>query len=592
MSGRIPQGFIDELMSRVDIVDLIDSYVSLRKAGRDYTARCPFHDEKTPSFTVSPEKQFYHCFGCGAHGTAIGFLMEYSHLDFVEAVHELAHRIGLEVPRVAGDTGHKSGGLQLYDALKDAAAYFRQQLREHPKAKVAIEYLKERGVSGEIAAEFGFGFAPPGWDHLAAALGSRCGLERLAQAGLLIQKDAGGYYDRFRDRVMFPIRDVRGRVIGFGGRVLGDDTPKYLNSPETEIFHKGRELYGLYEARKAQRQLDRLLVVEGYMDVVMLAQHGIRYAVATLGTATTPHHLERMFRLVPEVVFCFDGDRAGRQAAWRALENTLPVLKDGWQARFMFLPEGEDPDSLVRKEQRDAFECRVETAITLSAYFFESLGAEADTQTIDGRARLVELARPYLSKIAPGVFRQLMIERLCEIARVKSDVIAGSVRDSGGRRAAPRSERPVSTQERTAGSLVRKAIALLLSKPALAARAQDYRRWQGMDTPGVGLLVEMLDLLQENPHFTTGSLLEHWRSHEYAPALAKLARRESLIPAEVLDQEFEDALRRLQARFLEHRIAMLSAPGAGSAEEKAELKRLLQEKNELKQPVRERPVMM
>jgi DNA primase len=495
----------------------------------------------------------------------------------------------MEVPRVAGEGAHKAGIPQLYDVLKESAAYYRQQLREHPKAKLAIDYLKERGVAGETAAEFGFGYAPPGWDNASTALGARCGLERLTQAGLLIKKDQGGHYDRFRDRIMFPIRDVRGRVIGFGGRVLGDDTPKYLNSPETEVFHKGRELYGLYEARGAQRQLDRLLVVEGYMDVVMLAQHGIRYAVATLGTATTPHHLERMFRLVPEVVFCFDGDRAGRQAAWRALENTLPALKDGWQARFMFLPEGEDPDSLVRKIQREAFEKRVATAVTLSAYFFESLQEDADTETIDGRARLVELARPYLSKIAPGVFRQLMVDRLCELARIKPEIVADLQTGKTGRQTGKAASRAVPS-ERT-GSLVRKAISLLLRKPAMAGRAQDYACWRSMQMPGIEFLVDMLDLLRDNPHFTTGILLEHWRSHEYAPSLARLARQEELIPFEELDREFTDALNRLRLRFIEHQIAALSGPGHKELREKLELKRLLEEKKLLKQSVNEKTVI-
>lgn len=589
MAGRIPQEFIDGLTARVDIVEVIDSYVALRKAGRDYVARCPFHEEKTPSFTVSPEKQFYHCFGCGAHGTVIGFVMEYSHLDFVEAVHELAHRVGLEVPHAASGPEQNQQGPKLFEILKEAASYFRRQLREHPRGNLAIEYLKGRGVNGETAAEFGIGYAPPGWDNVAGSLGRKFGAEHLVAAGLLIKRDEGGCYDRFRDRVMFPIRDARGRVIGFGGRVIGDDSPKYLNSPETSLFHKGRELYGLYEARSSVKQLDRLLVVEGYMDVVMLAQHGVRYAVATLGTATTPQHLERMFRVVPEVVFCFDGDRAGREAAWRALEQTLPALRDGWQARFMFLPEGDDPDSLVQKEQREAFEKRVENAVTLSTFFYDTLVGRADISNIDGRARLVELARPYLAKLAPGVFRQLMIDRLAELSRMKSDGLIGIL---SGNKA---SSRPVARargaqSERTVVPLVRKAISLLLRKPAMAQQAVDYKRLKDMETPGIGLLVEMLDLLRDNPHFSTATVLEHWRDHEHARALARLARDETLVPYEELDREFVDALRRLLLRYVEQQIASLNSRPreVWSQQEKEELTQLLQEKKELKQFVTEK----
>ncbi|NIP82922.1 MAG: DNA primase, partial [Gemmatimonadetes bacterium] len=350
MAGRIPRQFIDDLLSRVDIVDVVDEYVPLKKGGKDHKACCPFHNEKTPSFTVSADKQFYHCFGCGAHGTAIGFLMEYAHMDFVEAVEDLAARAGLEVPREAG-SGQREESLQpIYDILARASAWYQKQLRQHPEAGSAKDYLKGRGLSGEIAAQFQLGFAPTGWDNLLGAIGATDAERALmARAGLLVDKGGGGFYDRFRGRVIFPILDRRGRTIGFGGRVLGDDTPKYLNSPESAIFHKGRELYGLYQARKAAGKPERLIVVEGYMDVVALAQHGIRNAVATLGTAATEAHLEQLFRVSQDVVFCFDGDEAGRRAAWRALETALPAMHDGRQAFFMFLPEGQDPDSLVRE---------------------------------------------------------------------------------------------------------------------------------------------------------------------------------------------------------------------------------------------------
>ena len=366
MAGRIPQHFIDELLNRVDIVDVIDSRVPLRKAGRDFQARCPFHEEKNPSFTVSQNKQFYHCFGCGAHGSAISFLMEYEHLDFIEAIKELAHKAGIALPAIEEDPAHKAIDKDLYGVMEEAASFYRQQLRNHADSPKAVEYLKGRGLTGQIASEFGIGYAPPGWDNLLKAIGGSAQRQtQLATTGMAIEKEPGRYYDRFRNRIMFPIRDRRGRIIAFGGRVIdSNDTPKYLNSPESPLFHKGKELYGLYEARQALRQIDRLLVVEGYMDVVALAQHGIRYAVATLGTALTPDHIAPLFRTTQEVVFCFDGDRAGRDAAWKALDIMLPELKEGRTARFMFLPDGEDPDTLVRKIGQTAFEELVKNAVS------------------------------------------------------------------------------------------------------------------------------------------------------------------------------------------------------------------------------------
>lgn len=429
MAGLIPQSFIDDLLTRADIVDVIDSRVQLKKAGKEFTACCPFHNEKTPSFTVSQAKQFYHCFGCGAHGSAIGFLMEYEHLNFPEAVEELARASGLEVPRETGpapDPKIKQRQTSLFDLVAKCDSYYRQQLRQHQQAKRAVDYLKQRGLSGEIAATFGIGFAPPGKENLLKALGIGTDKEKeqqLIDSGMLIQKDEGGTYDRFRDRIMFPIRDQRGRTIGFGGRILGDGKPKYLNSPETPLFHKGRELYGLFEMRQALRKIPRVLVVEGYMDVVALAQFNIRYAVATLGTATTPDHLSKLFRTCPEVVFCFDGDRAGRDAAWRALDNALSTLKEGHELRFLFLPDGEDPDTLVRKEGKEGFEARLDNATPLSKYFFDQLGKDLDISSIDGRARLVKLAQPYLARLPDGLFRHMMIEQLAKLAQIQTEKI-------------------------------------------------------------------------------------------------------------------------------------------------------------------------
>ncbi len=587
--ARIPQSFIDELMNRVDIVEVIDARVPLKKAGREYSACCPFHNEKTPSFYVSPAKQFYHCFGCGAHGTAVGFLMEYEHLSFPEAVEELAREAGLAVPREVTESRRQGPKVEpdLYDLLAKADRLYRGWLRHHPQSERAVAYLKQRGLSGEIAAEYGLGFAPPGWDNLLQALGENPqSVERLVTAGMLIRKDDGRAYDRFRDRIMFPIRDRRGRTIAFGGRILpdsqetGDKTPaKYLNSPETPLFHKGRELYGLYEARQALRDIPRLLVVEGYMDVVSLAQFGVRYAVATLGTATTAEHLHRLFRVAPEVVFCFDGDRAGREAAVRALENALPVMREGRQIRFMFLPEGEDPDTRIRAVGREAFEAEIAGSLSFSEFFFQHLAERADTGTIDGRAQLVELARPLLARMAPGVFRHLLLQQLARLARLELAELERLLETS----------RKPSANERPSGgsrwrqapaplSPVRVALMRLLHAPALAAEAGDPARFAELDVPGLDLLREVIEILQENPHLNTSALLERWREHPHARHLEKLALWEPAVDDEAgLRAEFLGALARLDQKRLQRRYEWLlarSEQGSLSAGEKQELKEL------------------
>lgn len=560
MAGRIPQAFIDELLNRTDIVDVIDTRVQLKKAGREYKACCPFHNEKTPSFTVSQTKQFYHCFGCGAHGTAISFLMDYEHMDFVEAIEELAHRAGLEVPREAGDIAQKAAATSpLYELLGKVADYYQQQLREHPQRQQAVDYLKQRGLSGEVAARFHIGYAPPGWENLVQAFGSDPKTRQALQdLGLVMEREnSDGHYDRFRNRIQFPIHDRRGRTIGFGGRVLDDGTPKYMNSPESEVFHKGRELYGLHEARKAVRKLERILVVEGYMDVVALAQFDINYAVATLGTATTPEHVETLFRTVPEIIFCFDGDRAGREAAWRALENTLPSLRDGREARFLFLPEGEDPDSLVRKIGREAFEAQLGKASHLSDFFFERLSEGLDTDSIDGRARLVNQARPLLEKLPEGMFRQLMLERLAEMAHTSIDSISGHVGTSAPKKPAgpPRRQPPRPAAGET--SPVREAIAILLHDPALAGRLQQPATPEPGTVPGVDLLKELLDQLFEQPGLGTAALLEHWRGREAFRHLSRLASWEP--PTENLDllPELQGRLRQIQQQHIEINIKVI-----------------------------------
>ena len=574
MPGRIPKAFIDDLLLRIDIVEVIDARVPLKKAGKDYKACCPFHDEKTPSFTVSASKQFYHCFGCGAHGTAIGFLMEHERMSFPEAVSELAAQAGLKVPEeaIAGAPKAETSA-QLLTALNEAARFYRNQLREHP---AAIDYLKRRGLTGEIAADFGLGFAPDGWDHLVRALGGTAAQQEvLVQAGLAARRDGGGVYDRFRGRVMFPIHDYRGRIVGFGGRIIDKGEPKYLNSPETPLFQKGRELYGLYRARDAIRREELVLIVEGYMDVVALAQSGVDYAVATLGTATTRDHLERIFRFAPHVVFCFDGDRAGREAARRAMDTALAVLHEGRQASFLFLPDGEDPDTLVRKEGGEAFRARLKQATPLPDFFYQSLAAEVDLGRLDGRARLVELAKPLLSKMPAGVFRQLMWERLAAMSGV-------AVKDPG----ASASERPASAGVRlgTQGphrppSMVRIAIGLLVQHPELVRHVPDRDVFQPLEQPGAELFYALVELLRASPHLNTAAVVEHFRSTPDEQAIAKLAAWDHAAVQGDAEAQFLGVISQMRRAAAAAGAERLLRKPELSPAEKAELARLLAEKS-------------
>lgn len=424
MSRRIPETFIDDMLARTDIVDLIDSYVPLKKAGKNYSACCPFHQEKTPSFTVSPDKQFFYCFGCGASGNSVGFLMDYSNIGFIDAITKLAEINGTEIPDQPQDIPTQNNK-PLYAALEQANLFYQKQLRHHGQKQKAVDYLKSRGLSGQIAKEFELGYAPPGWDNFIETFKTepnpQKALKTGVEAGLIIEKDQNRHYDRFRDRIMYPIKDKRGRVIAFGGRVLGDDKPKYLNSPETPVFHKGKELYGLYQALQKDRKLKKALIVEGYMDVIALAQQGIHYAMATLGTATSEDHLEALFRVCDEIVFCFDGDNAGRRAAWRGLENALTIMRDGRQVKFLFLPDGEDPDTLVRKEGKALFENRITNATPLSEYLFDSISVDLNIDTMDGRAVLATKAKPLLEKLPAGVFRELMLGQLAKITQLDID---------------------------------------------------------------------------------------------------------------------------------------------------------------------------
>jgi DNA primase len=569
MGGLIPDSFIEELLGRVDIVEVVERRVPLKKAGREFQACCPFHDEKTPSFTVSPQKQFYHCFGCGAHGSAIGFMMNYEGLEFVDAVEELARMAGLQVPReAAAMAARPSTGL--YELLGEAAAWYQAQLKQAPQA---IEYLKQRGLSGEVAARFGVGYAPAGWDALIRQLGTDDRRMKLLQQAGMLSQGKGGAYDKFRDRIMFPIHDRRGRVIAFGGRALGDDGPKYLNSPETELFHKGRELYGLYLARKSQAKLERILVVEGYMDVVALAQYGFGNCVATLGTATTGDHAELLFRAADEVVFCFDGDRAGRQAAWRALEATLPRLREGRHARFLFLPEGEDPDTLVRAKGREAFEHLMGAAQPLSEYFFDHFTATVDMASIDGRARLVGLAKPYLEQIPDGVFRDMMFERLETLARHRVEPKAAARAAAGKSPAAA----PPATQ-RTA---MRLALAHLVQNPGLAATVGNMDAFDGCDLAGFEIYRELVDFCARSPNMTTAQLLELWHDHPAQSHLNKLATWNLQGDEKSLAREFLDAARGLELQWVESRIGRMPKIVDLDPEDRQKLLSLQQRRQEL-----------
>jgi DNA primase len=524
MSGLIPQHFIDDLIARADIVEVLATRIQLKKAGREFKAVCPFHDEKTPSFTVSPSKGFYHCFGCGAHGTALGFLMEHDHLSFPDAVETLARMMGIPVPHEESQRPARRYD-ELFDCMANAERYFQAELKNH---EAAVDYLKGRGIDGTTAKRFGIGYAPQGWNQLLDRFGtSQDAVERLLNVGLIIRKDNGSHYDRFRDRLMFPIHDSRGRCIAFGGRVLGEDTPKYLNSPETVLFHKGRELYGLYEARQALRNISRLVVVEGYMDVVGLARHGIGFAAATLGTATTGEHLNRLFRLTDDVLFCFDGDRAGRSAAWRALEVALPEVREGRQIRFVFLPEGQDPDTFVAEHGAQAFEEALDRGIPLSGFLLNELSAQVDMNSVDGRARLAELARPLIARIPQGIYRELLTTQFAEavgLSAARFDAIL--TRSGPGREAAPRIAEASSRRTRrptAAGpSVVRRAITLVLHHPEAAADL-DVSLLADVRRPGASLLRELIETARSEPNITTAGFLERCRSHEEGRHLGKLA---------------------------------------------------------------------
>ena len=646
MAGLIPQSFIDDLLNRTDIVDVVSSRVQMKKAGKNYTACCPFHKEKTPSFSVSPDKQFYYCFGCGAGGNALGFIMDHDNLDFPQAVEELAKAAGMEIPREESGRPHKPRqptDSPLYPLLTAAADFYRQALKSHPARKAAVDYLKGRGLTGEIARDFGLGFAPPGWDNLFKHLSNDTLQQKaMIDAGLLVENaETGKRYDRFRDRVMFPIRDSRGRIIAFGGRVLGDDKPKYLNSPETPVFHKGQELYGLFEARKFNRSLDEIIVVEGYMDVIALAQQGLRNAVATLGTATSEEHMKRLFRVVPSVLFCFDGDQAGRNAAWRALEATLPCLQDGRRARFLFLPEGEDPDTLVRSEGTDAFKARInQHAQPLADYFFQQLTEEADPRSLEGKAHMATLAAPLIDKVPGANLRTLMRQRLSEITGLNSEAVsqlaqnapaktqaqptydpgidydampdysdfqqpdtylpqqewtpkkpgAGGKKwenkpwDKKGKRTGEREQAwiPIGVEPPTLT-----ALRTLLHHPQLAKKVEDAGHFAAEDQTNNQLLIALVEAVQKNPKLSSIQLLSRWHGTEQGRLLQRLLEKEWLIDADNLEQQFFDTITSLSARQRERNLEQLlrkARQGELSTEEKKQLLDLLGRNNPASNP--------
>ena len=632
MAGLIPQSFIDDLLNRTDIVDVVSSRVQMKKAGKNYTACCPFHKEKTPSFSVSPDKQFYYCFGCGAGGNALGFIMDHDNLDFPQAVEELAKAAGMEIPREESGRPHKPRqptDSPLYPLLTAAAEFYRQALKSHPQRKAAVDYLKGRGLTGEIARDFGLGFAPPGWDNLYKHLSSDTLQQKaMIDAGLLVENaETGKRYDRFRDRVMFPIRDSRGRIIAFGGRVLGDDKPKYLNSPETPVFHKGQELYGLFEARKNNRNLDEIIVVEGYMDVIALAQQGLRNAVATLGTATSEEHMKRLFRVVPSVLFCFDGDQAGRNAAWRALEATLSSLQDGRRARFLFLPEGEDPDTLVRSEGTDAFRARInQHAQPLADYFFQQLTEEADPRSLEGKAHMATLAAPLIDKVPGANLKSLMRMRLLEITGLSGEAVSQLVHNAphdaapptydpgmdydampdysdfhqpqeayapqqawtpkkpgaGGKKwdkkpwskngkrgdsdeaYAPRT--PVAVE---APTLI--ALRTLIHHPQLAEKVESADHFANESNTYAQVLIALIEAVQKNPKLNSIQLMARWHGTEQGRLLKALAEKEWLIDGDNLEQQFLDTITRLSAgqhtQTLDELIKRARQPGLTAEEQ-------------------------
>lgn len=582
---NIPREFIELLLARIDIVDLINAQIPLRKkSGSNYFARCPFHNEKSASFSVSQPKQFYYCFGCGAHGNAIDFMMQHERLHFPEAIEALARQTGMEVPRsTSAQTIKKDESLPaLFDLMSKAAQVYYEQMK---KSQHAIQYLKNRGISGHIAKQFMLGYSPPGWSHLLDQFGkTEEDKKKLLDTGLIIKKEEGGYYDRFRDRIMFPIHDHRGRIIGMGGRVIDKGEPKYLNSPETPLFQKGHELYGLYQANKANRKLDRILVVEGYMDVVALFQHGITYAVATLGTATTSHHLNRLIRYTSEIVFCFDGDEAGRTAAWRALQVIFPLMQDNLQIRFLFLPDGEDPDSFVRKEGKPAFEARLADALSLSAFFFQTLSKQADLATMEGRARFTANALNFIKQVPSEILPEILLEELSKRARIDLNELKQQVKkaETISPSVIHLPEIQIDASKPKLKPAMQTALALLVQQPSLVNHIVDPL--PAGNLTGLSFLRRLIELIQKDPSMNTAQLMEHWRDQKEERFLANLACMELNIPEAGMINDFLGTLRQLNTLIMEEEINRLLAKASQeglSESEKQELSSWISRKKSL-----------
>lgn len=587
MAGRIPRDFIDDLLAKTDIVELVDSRVRLKKAGKNYQACCPFHNEKTPSFTVSQEKQFYHCFGCGAHGNAISFLIEYDRLEFPEAVEELARFHGLDVPREQSTAPSQSPQQKQqladdYELMERAAGFYQKQIRQHADKERAISYLKGRGLSGEVVKAFSIGYAPESWDALLGAFGKSPELQQqMLDLKLITENDKRRRYDFFRDRIMFPIRDKRGRVIGFGGRVINDGTPKYLNSPETRIFHKGHELYGFYEAKQANRKLEQVLIVEGYMDVVALAQFGIHYAVASLGTSTTAEHIQMLFRATPTIICCYDGDRAGRDAAWRALENALPYLKDGVAMKFLFLPDGEDPDTMVRKVGKDVFESELNQAVPVSKFFFDNLSQRFDLGSTEGKAALKATAMPLIAQIIGDNQRDLLTQALTKITGEHDKYLAERDLQQANQMSVGKRV-DFSQQLKSKVSPVRMMMRLLLDNPAIASQSPSVNpaALAQSDIAGIDLLAQFHTHCLAHPTATTPQVLEHFRSHPLSQHFAKLLSWDPHVAEDKQLKVFEDSFTRLVDKYLQSRFEALLAKSRTSGlnqVEKQELNMLIKE---------------
>ena len=586
MSGLIPQTFIDDLLARTDIVDLIHGYVPLKKAGQNYQSLCPFHDEKSPSFSVNQDRQFYHCFGCGASGNAISFMMNYNRMDFVTAIEDLATRAGLSVPRTGISPEllkTKEGETELYELMELVIDFYRTQLADRQRSQPAIEYLKKRGIAEALATKFEIGYAPDGWDALIRNLGrSEPACDRLYKAGLIIRRDDGKYYDRFRQRIMYPIRDHRGRAIGFGGRIIDSGTPKYLNSPETPIFHKGRELYGLYQARQSNRNPERLYVVEGYMDVLALAQFGVSNCVATLGTSATREHLERVFRTTSEIVFCFDGDEAGKKAAWRALEIALPLLRDGREVYFMFLPEGQDPDDFIRTEGAAAFTDSRQLR-ALSAVLLEHLTQDFNPAIREHKVRLVHKALEFLKRLPQGNLKHILSEQIATLADQEISQVEALIT----RREASATPRPHSAENaREERKLLSQAIKLLLQHPQLALLLGDAEIKELHGSSGTEFLYTMITLIRKNPAITCARILEHWRGTRYEKRLTQLslsgqsryaADEAPLTSRDFLQTEFRGVVDRLLDEKRKNRLVELNtvaSPAKLTNEQRSYLKNL------------------